>query len=164
MAPVAWAEEVAGKILTGAGAGCIGDGAACTAPTDCVCTAGWSGTISSPSSKCTACAVGHFKKTADVALCAKCPTDSTTKAVGAVSVDLCLCAAGHSGIINSPTDKCTACAIGQYDDGKAVTASCTSCPTVSIPDPPMTQSAATTDSLTCCVCSSRQRQVPCQLL
>jgi hypothetical protein len=98
------------------------------APTDCLCNAGYSGTISSDTSVCTACGQGQYNDQVGSASCTSCPANTVTRNDEACDkVTDCLCDSGFTGDITDASKTCTACDQGKYKDvsGKDV---CHHCP------------------------------------
>ena len=97
---------------------------ASTMMSECLCMAGFTGTINTPDAKCNACAVGTYKSVDGVDACKQCPPQSSTTSMGSTALSDCECASGYYGAM--PT--CTTCAIGQYKT-EAGPQDCDYCPT-----------------------------------
>ena len=81
-----------------------------TAVSQCLCSAGYSGAITAPASKCTACESGMYKDADGPSSCEACPLDSDTQGqAGSDKITACVCKAGstYAGhVLSSPVDAC----------------------------------------------------------
>jgi hypothetical protein len=100
---------------------------ASTAVTDCMCLPGFTGPITTLTSKCTVCAAGSWKASNGPAACTACTDHATTLKDTSVKLTDCQCSPGYSGNIRKDTDRCTSCVVGTYKVAAGVTP-CSKCP------------------------------------
>lgn len=82
-----------------------------TSVSQCLCSAGYSGAITVPASKCTACESGMYKTGDGPSSCEACPADSDTRAQTASDkITDCRCKTDSEypdHVLSSPTDECS---------------------------------------------------------
>ena len=67
----------------------------------CICDVGFGTTTGAPND-CSLCAVGLFAPAQGLGACTACPPYTTTRAVGATDISMCVCIAGFSGLDGGP--------------------------------------------------------------
>ena len=109
----------------------------------CLCNAGFEGDAATTG--CQECAVGQYSGTVEDGECSTCPASSSTAGTGNTAVTACECDAGHFGTIEAPTNECSECEVGQYNDAVGA-AACIECPASSSTE------AAASKALDECLC------------